>query len=160
MDLELTPEQEEFRKIVRAFAEEVVAPRAEAMDREAKLDPAVLDQMAGMGLFGLPFPEEVGGMGADYTTLCLAIEELARVDSSVAITLEAAVGLAAMPIWRYGTSEQHQRWLRSPSRAAARTRAPSPPGPPWTATSGSSTAPRRSSPTPASTAPPWSPSPP
>jgi len=67
--------------------------------------------MAGMGLFGLPFPEEVGGMGADYTTLCLAIEELGRVDSSVAITLEAAVGLGAMPIWRYGTPEQHRRWL-------------------------------------------------
>jgi short-chain 2-methylacyl-CoA dehydrogenase len=111
MDLELSPEQEEFRKIVRAFAEEVVAPRAEAMDRAERLDPAVLDQMAGMGLFGLPFPEEVGGMGADYTTLCLAIEELGRVDSSVAITLEAAVGLGAMPIWRYGTPEQHRRWL-------------------------------------------------
>ncbi|MFL6104224.1 MAG: acyl-CoA dehydrogenase family protein, partial [Actinomycetes bacterium] len=112
MDLELSPEQEEFRKIVRAFAEEVVAPRAEAMDRAERLDPVVLDQMAGMGLFGLPFPEEVGGMGADYTTLCLAIEELARVDSSVAITLEAAVGLGAMPIWRYGTPEQHEQWLR------------------------------------------------
>src|SRR4029453_17324821 len=112
MDLELSPEQEEFRKIVRAFAGEVVAPRAGAMDRAERLDPVVLDQMAGMGLFGLPFPEEVGGMGADYTTLCLAIEELARVDSSVAITLEAAGGRAAMPIWRYGTSEQHQRWLR------------------------------------------------
>jgi alkylation response protein AidB-like acyl-CoA dehydrogenase len=72
----------------------------------------VLDQMAGMGLFGLPFPEEVGGMGADYTTLCLAIEELARVDSSVAITLEAAVGLGAMPIWRHGTPSQHEQWLR------------------------------------------------
>ena len=81
------------------------------MDRAGALDPVVLDQMAGMGLFGLPFPEEVGGMGADYTTLCLAIEELARVDSSVAITLEAAVGLGAMPIWRYGTA-QHERWLR------------------------------------------------
>jgi alkylation response protein AidB-like acyl-CoA dehydrogenase len=111
MDLELSPEQEEFRKIVRAFAEEVVAPRAEAMDRAERLDPVVLDQMAGMGLFGLPFPEEVGGMGADYTTLCLAIEELGRVDSSVAITLEAAVGLGAMPIWRYGTPEQQRRWL-------------------------------------------------
>jgi short-chain 2-methylacyl-CoA dehydrogenase len=112
MDFELTAEQEEFRKIVRAFAEEVVAPRAEAMDRAEALDPVVLDQMAGMGLFGLPFPEEVGGMGADYTTLCLAVEELARVDSSVAITLEAAVGLGAMPIWRFGSPEQHQRWLR------------------------------------------------
>src|SRR5919199_4033120 len=111
MDLELSPEQEEFRKIVHAFAEEVVAPRAEAMDRAGRLDEAVLDQMAAMGLFGLPFPEEVGGMGADYTTLCLAIEELARVDSSVAITLEAAVSLGAMPVWRYGTSEQRARWL-------------------------------------------------
>jgi short-chain 2-methylacyl-CoA dehydrogenase len=112
MDFELTPEQEEFRKIVRAFAEEVVAPRAEAMDRAGELDPEVLDQMAGIGLFGLPFPEEVGGMGADYLTLCLAVEELARVDSSVAITLEAAVSLGAMPIWRFGDGEQHGRWLR------------------------------------------------
>src|SRR6266542_4144709 len=105
MDFALEPEQEEFRKTVRAFAEEVVAPRAEAMD------PAVLDQMAGMGLFGLPFPERYGGMGADYFTLCLAIEELARVDSSVALTLEAAVGLGAMPIWRFGNEQQKQRWL-------------------------------------------------
>jgi short-chain 2-methylacyl-CoA dehydrogenase len=111
MEFSLTAEQEEFRKIVRAFAEEVVAPRAEAMDRAERLDDAVLDQMAGMGLFGLPFPERYGGMGADYFTLCLAIEELARVDSSVAITLEAAVGLGAMPIWRFGTEEQKRRWL-------------------------------------------------
>ena len=77
----------------------------------AALDPVVLDQMAGMGLFGLPFPEEVGGMGADYTTLCLAIEELARVDSSVAITLEAAVGLGHADL-ALGTAAQHDRWLR------------------------------------------------
>jgi short-chain 2-methylacyl-CoA dehydrogenase len=111
MEFSLTAEQEEFRKIVRAFAEEVVAPRAEAMDRAERLDDAVLDQMAGMGLFGLPFPERYGGMDADYFTLCLAVEELARVDSSVAITLEAAVGLGAMPIWRFGTEEQRRRWL-------------------------------------------------
>jgi short-chain 2-methylacyl-CoA dehydrogenase len=111
MNHSLEPEQEEFRKIVRAFAEEVVAPRAEAMDRAEELDEAVLDQMAGMGLFGLPFPERYGGMGADYLTLCLAIEELARVDSSVAITLEAAVSLAAMPIYRFGSEEQRERWL-------------------------------------------------
>ncbi len=60
MDFALEPEQEEFRKTVRAFAEEVVAPRAEAMDRAEEMDPAVLDQMAGMGLFGLPFPERSG----------------------------------------------------------------------------------------------------
>ena len=103
MDFTLEPEQEEFRKTVRAFAEEVVAPKAEEMDRNELLDESVLDQMAGMGLFGLPFEERYGGMGADYLTLCLAIEELARVDSSVAITLEAAVGLGAMPIYRFGS---------------------------------------------------------
>jgi short/branched chain acyl-CoA dehydrogenase len=112
MDFTLEPEQEEFRKTVRAFADEVVAPRAEEMDRTERLDEAVLDQMAGMGLFGLPFEERYGGMGADYLTLCLAIEELGRVDSSVAITLEAAVGLGAMPIYRFGSEEQRLRWLR------------------------------------------------
>ena len=111
MDFTLEPEQEEFRKTVRAFAEEVVAPKAEEMDRNELLDETVLDQMAAMGLFGLPFEERYGGMGADYLTLCLAIEELARVDSSVAITLEAAVGLGAMPIYRFGSEEQRQRWL-------------------------------------------------
>jgi short-chain 2-methylacyl-CoA dehydrogenase len=111
MDFTLEPEQEEFRKTVRAFAEEVVAPKAEEMDRTELLDDGVLDQMAGMGLFGLPFEERYGGMGADYLTLCLAIEELARVDSSVAITLEAAVGLGAMPIYRFGSEEQRHRWL-------------------------------------------------
>jgi alkylation response protein AidB-like acyl-CoA dehydrogenase len=68
--------------------------------------------MGEMGLFGLPFPEEEGGQGSDFTSLCIAIEELARVDSSVAITLEAGVGLGASPIHRYGTPEQKERWLR------------------------------------------------
>jgi alkylation response protein AidB-like acyl-CoA dehydrogenase len=68
-------------------------------------------QMAELGLFGLPFPEAYGGSGADFFTLCLAIEEIARVDSSLAITLEAAVGLGAMPIYRFGTEDQKQRWL-------------------------------------------------
>src|ERR671930_744243 len=111
MNPTLEPEQQEFRKIVRAFAEEVVAPRAEAMDRAEELDEEILDQMASIGLFGLPFPERYGGMGADYLPLCLAIEELARVDSSVAITLEAAVGFGGMPIYRFGSEEQRQRWL-------------------------------------------------
>src|SRR6266516_3708664 len=75
--------------------------------------------MADMGLFGLPFPEELGGMGGDYFTLCLAIEELARVDSSVAITLEAAVSLGAMPVYRFGTETQKQEWLPSLCAGAA-----------------------------------------
>ena len=111
MDFDLTPEQEEFRKAVREFAVEVVAPRAEEMDREARLPLDIVKQMGEMGLFGLPFPEEYGGQGADFLTLCIAIEELARVDSSVAITLEAGVGLGANPIYRYGTEDQKQRWL-------------------------------------------------
>src|SRR5207247_5230264 len=111
MDFDLSPEQEEFRKTVREFAAEVIAPRADEMDREAKLPLDIVKQMADLGLFGLPFPEEYGGQGADFLTLVIAIEELARVDSSIAITLEAAVGLGANPIYRYATEEQKQRWL-------------------------------------------------
>jgi short-chain 2-methylacyl-CoA dehydrogenase len=111
MNFDLTDEQEEFRRAVRAFAEEVIAPRAEEMDRKEELPMDIVKQMAEMGLFGLPFPEEYGGQGADFLTLCLAIEEIARVDSSMAITLEAAVGLGANPIFHYGTEEQKQRWL-------------------------------------------------
>src|SRR5438094_8240780 len=111
MDFDLTQEQQEFREAVREFAEEVVAPRAEEMDERAELPLDIVKQMGEMGLFGLPCPEEYGGQGADFLTLCIAIEELARVDSSIAITLEAGVGLGANPIFRFGTEEQKQRWL-------------------------------------------------
>ena len=111
MDLDLAPEQQDFQKTVRAFVDDVVRPNAERWDEEAELPMDAVKQMAELGLFGLPFPEEYGGSGADFLTLCLAIEELARVDSSLAITLEAAVGLGAMPIYRFGTEEQKQRWL-------------------------------------------------
>jgi short-chain 2-methylacyl-CoA dehydrogenase len=111
VDFDLNPEQEEFRKAVRRFAEDVIAPRAEEMDRAGELPMDVVEQMAELGLFGIPFPEEYGGQGADFLTLVLAIEELARIDSSIAITLEAAVGLGANPIYRFGTEEQKRRWL-------------------------------------------------
>jgi alkylation response protein AidB-like acyl-CoA dehydrogenase len=111
VDFDLTPEQEEFRQSVRAFSEDVIRPRAEEMDRAEELPMDIVKQMAELGLFGLPFPEEYGGQGADFLTLCLAIEEIARVDSSIAITLEAAVGLGANPILHFGTEEQKQRWL-------------------------------------------------
>ena len=111
MDFDLTPEQEQFRRVVREFAEEVVAPRAQEMDERAELPMDLVKQMGELGLFGLPFPEEYGGQGADFLTLCLAIEELARVDSSIAITLEAATGLGANPIYRFGTQAQRERWL-------------------------------------------------
>ena len=111
MDFDLTQDQQDFRAAVREFAEEVIAPRAEEMDRLQEFPTDIVKQMGEMGLFGLPFPEEYGGQGADFTTLCVAIEELARVDSSMAITLEAGVGLGANPIHTYGTKEQKERWL-------------------------------------------------
>ncbi|MBU1866500.1 MAG: acyl-CoA dehydrogenase family protein [Actinobacteria bacterium] len=111
MDFELASEHEAFRKVVREFAETEVAPHAEEWDRTHTFPLDVVQKMGDLGLFGLPFPEEYGGMGADLLTLCIAIEELARVDSSVAITLEAAVGLGANPIYRFGTEEQKRRWL-------------------------------------------------
>ncbi|MGH2826787.1 MAG: acyl-CoA dehydrogenase family protein [Actinomycetota bacterium] len=111
MDFDLSPEQQEFQKTVRAFVDDAIRPHAERWDAEGELPMEAVKQMAELGLFGLPFPEEYGGMGGDFLTLCLAIEELARVDSSLAITLEAAVGLGAMPIWHFGTAEQRQRWL-------------------------------------------------
>jgi len=111
MDFDLTDEQQEFRKTIREFVEEVIAPRAEEMDRLEELPLDIVKQMGDMGLFGLPFPEEYGGQGADFLTFCIAVEELARIDSSMAITLEAAVGLGANPIFQFGTEEQKQQWL-------------------------------------------------
>ena len=111
MHFDLTDEQESFRKVVRDFAQSEIAPHAEAWDRDHTFPSDVVLAMGELGLFGLVFPEEYGGSGADFTTLCLAIEELARVDQSMAITLEAGVGLGANPIFQFGTEEQKQRWL-------------------------------------------------
>jgi short/branched chain acyl-CoA dehydrogenase len=111
LDTSLTDEQERLRKTVEEFAREVVAPVAAHHDETKTFPYAVVRGMAEMGLFGLPFPEEYGGMGGDYFTLCLALEELARVDQSVAITLEAGVSLGAMPIFRFGTAAQKDAWL-------------------------------------------------
>ncbi|HVA73486.1 MAG TPA: acyl-CoA dehydrogenase family protein [Acidimicrobiales bacterium] len=109
--MDLSPEQEAFRATVERFARTEISPViAEIYERE-EFPYTIVGKMGEMGLFGLPFPEEYGGMGGDYTTFCLSLEELARVDSSVAITLEAGVGLGAMPIFRFGTEEQRQRWL-------------------------------------------------
>lgn len=111
MDFRLSEEQEALRESVRDFAREVVAPAIAEHYEQHTFPYEIVRQMGKMGLFGLPFPEEYGGMGGDYFALCLALEELARVDSSVAITLEAAVSLGAMPIYRFGTDEQKAQWL-------------------------------------------------
>jgi butyryl-CoA dehydrogenase len=108
---ELTAEQEAFRLVVREFAAAEIAPHAEAWDRDHTFPVDTVRAMGDLGLFGLSFPEEYGGGGGDFTTLCVAIEEIARVDSSLAITLEAGVGLGASPVYKFGTEEQRQRWL-------------------------------------------------
>ncbi len=107
----LSEEHEALRATVRDFARDVVAPQIGALYQRHEFPYDIVRQMGELGLFGLPFPEEHGGMGGDYFALCLALEELARVDSSVAITLEAGVSLGAMPIHRFGTPEQKETWL-------------------------------------------------
>src|SRR4051794_1765786 len=108
---ELSSEHEAFRKSVRDFAEREIAPHVAQWDREHHLPIPVVRAMGELGLFGLVVPEEYGGSAGDFTSLCVAIEELGRVDQSIGITLEAGVGLGINPILTYGTEEQKQHWL-------------------------------------------------
>ncbi len=107
----LDDEHEDLRKSVQEFARDVVAPAIGDLYERGDFPYDIVARMGRMGLFGLPVAEEYGGMGGDYLALCLALEELARVDSSVAITLEAGVGLGIMPVYRFGTEEQKRHWL-------------------------------------------------
>jgi alkylation response protein AidB-like acyl-CoA dehydrogenase len=107
----LSDEHEALRQTVERFARREVAPVIGDLYEREEFPYELVAAMGAMGLFGLPFPEEYGGMGGDYLAFCLALEELARVDSSVAITLEAGVGLGAMPIYRFGSEAQKQEWL-------------------------------------------------
>jgi short/branched chain acyl-CoA dehydrogenase len=111
MDLTLSEEHEALRATVEEFARKEVAPVIGELYERGEFPYALVARMGAMGLFGLPIDEEHGGMGGDYFALCLALEELARVDSSVAITLEAGVSLGAMPLYRFGSPEQKRRWL-------------------------------------------------
>jgi short/branched chain acyl-CoA dehydrogenase len=111
IDFRLEEEHEALRKTVEEFARDEVAPVIGELYEKAEFPYEIVAKMGRMGLFGLPFPEEYGGMGGDFLAVCVALEELARVDSSVAITLEAGVSLGAMPIYRFGTEEQKQEWL-------------------------------------------------
>jgi short/branched chain acyl-CoA dehydrogenase len=113
MDTRISPDHEALRKTVEEFAREEVAPVIGDFYEREEFPYEIVAKMGRMGLFGLPFPEEFGGMGGDYFALCLALEELARVDSSVAVTLEAGVSLGAMPIYRFGSEEQKRQWLPS-----------------------------------------------
>ena len=111
MSFELSSEHETFRKVVREFAEAEIAPHAARWDRDHHFPVEVVQGLGELGVFGLTAPEEYGGSGGDFTSLCVAIEEIGRVDQSLGITLEGAVGLGINPILTYGTDEQKQRWL-------------------------------------------------
>ena len=111
VDFDLSPEHELFRDTVRAFAVDRVAPVAEELDREGRFPYELVEEMAALGLMGIPFPEELGGAGGDTLAYAIAIEELARIDSSVAITLAAHTSLGTMPIYLFGNEEQKQRWI-------------------------------------------------
>jgi len=111
MDFDLSTEQKAVRDLCRDFAREVVAPAAEDLDRHHKFGYDIVRQMGELGLFGLPFGEEHGGAGADFLSLCLAIEEISRADTGVGITLEAAVCLGAAPIHDFGSKAQKETWL-------------------------------------------------
>src|SRR6476660_1935934 len=116
MTFELSPEHEQFRRSVRDFAEKEIAPHAAQWDRDHHFPTDVVHQMGQLGLMGLTAPEEFGGAGmagedGGFTSLCIAIEESGRVDQSMGITLEAAVGLGINPILTFGTAEQKETWL-------------------------------------------------
>ncbi len=111
MDFSLNEEQREIQRTARAFAEEVIMPRAEEMDRTGEFPYDIIRQMGELGLLGLPFPEDYGGAGADFLTYCLALEEIGRGDASVGITMEAHVSLGTSPFYLFGSEAQKQQYL-------------------------------------------------
>lgn len=112
MQFKLTEEHEMIRKMVRDFAENEVAPTAAERDEEERFDREIFDKMAELGLTGIPWPEEYGGIGSDYLAYCIAIEELSRVCASTGVTLSAHTSLAGWPIYKFGSEEQKQKYLR------------------------------------------------
>lgn len=112
MNFLLTEEQEMIRKMVRDFAENEVAPTAAERDEEQRFDRSIFEKMAELGLTGIPWPEKYGGIGADYLSYVIAVEELSRVDASVGVTLSAHISLASWPIYKFGTEEQKEKYLR------------------------------------------------
>src|SRR5918911_1876116 len=111
MDFDLSPDHDLIRRTAREFAEQEVAPVAEELDRTKAFPYEIVSKLGDLGLMGIPFPEEVGGAGGDSLAYALAVEELARVDSSVAITMCAHTSLGTQPIFLFGTAEQQAEWL-------------------------------------------------
>lgn len=112
MQFKLTEEHEMIRKMVRDFALNEVAPTAVERDEEEKFDRGIFEKMAELGLTGIPWPEQYGGIGSDFLAYCIAVEELSRVDASVGVTLSAHTSLAGWPIYKFGSEEQKQKYLR------------------------------------------------
>ena len=111
MNLDLTDEQQDIRRLARDFAEGEVAPVAEELDRQKRFPYELVEKLGGLGLMGIPYPEEYGGGGADYLSYALVIEELTRVDSSVAITVAANTSLGTWPLYAFGSEEQKREWM-------------------------------------------------
>ncbi len=111
MNFQLSEEHEMIRKMVRDFAKNEVEPTAAERDEEERFDMDIFKKMADLGLTGIPFPEEYGGIGSDYLAYCIAVEELSRVCASTGVTLSAHTSLASWPIYKYGTEEQKQKYL-------------------------------------------------
>ncbi|MCM3179242.1 acyl-CoA dehydrogenase [Cytobacillus horneckiae] len=112
MNFQLTEEHEMIRKMVRDFAANEVAPTAAERDEEERFDREIFDKMAELGLTGIPWPEEYGGIGSDYLAYCIAIEELSRVCASTGVTLSAHTSLAGWPIYKFGSEEQKHKFLK------------------------------------------------
>lgn len=118
MQFKLSDEHEMLRKMVRDFAVNEVAPTAAERDEEARFDREIFDKMAELGLTGIPWPEKYGGAGMDFLAYCIAVEELARVCGSTAVTLSAHTSLAGWPVFKFGTEEQKQKYLRPMAEGA------------------------------------------
>ncbi len=112
MKFTLSEEHEMIRKMVREFAENEVAPTAAERDEEERFDRTIFEKMAELGMVGIPWPEEYGGAGFDYLSYVIAVEELSRVDASIGVTLSAHISLASWPIYKFGSEEQKQKFLR------------------------------------------------
>lgn len=112
MNFKLSDEHEMIRKMVREFAEKEVAPTAAERDEQQRFDMDLFKKMAELGLTGIPWPEEYGGIGSDYLAYAICVEELSRVDASVGVTISAHTSLASWPIYKFGTEEQKQKYLK------------------------------------------------
>jgi acyl-CoA dehydrogenase len=119
MNFQLSSEHEMIRKMVREFAEKEVAPTAAERDEKEEFSREIFDKMAGLGLTGIPWEEQYGGAGADFLAYVIAVEELSRVCGSTGVTLSAHISLCSWPIWKYGTEEQKQKYLRRLAEGSA-----------------------------------------